>query len=252
MKRKPESTPYYQDIVEALDKAGCPICRLLAASTERYLDSVLWELVNDHGVRDELNRARGYCQQHGWLLVRAGAALGVAILMRDVVRTLLAEVETNPIEEVSESAVQGLLRSLERDPECKATVKLEAALAPQTPCPVCALEQDRECDYVKTLTAHLVGRGALADAYRASDGLCLEHFRGALARASSKSEAEMLVAVQQAVWQRLHEELGEFIRKNDHQFRGETFGQEKDSWRRALEAVSGPAPRSQSARQGLT
>lgn len=247
-----ESIPYYQDILEAFGRPGCPICRLLAASTERYLDSVLWELVNDPGVREELNQARGYCRQHGWLLVRAGAALGVAILMRDVVRTLLAEVAANPVEEVPESALQGLLRSLEREPDCKATVKLEDALAPQRPCPACVLEQDREGDYVKTTVTHLKGSKPLEDAYHASDGLCLAHFRSALAQASCKSEAETLVAAQLAVWQRLHDELGEFIRKNDHQFRGEAFGQEKDAWRRALEAISGPAPRSQSARQALT
>jgi hypothetical protein len=61
-----------------------------------------------------------------------------------------------------------------------------------------------------------------------------------------------VVAAQRSVWERLYDELGEFIRKNDHRFRDETFGPERDSWRRALEAISGPPPRSESDLRGLT
>jgi hypothetical protein len=79
---KLDAVPYYHEIREAFGQPGCPFCRLLARSADRYLDAVLWEQVNDTTVRSELNQARGYCPQHGWMLVRAGAALGVAILTR--------------------------------------------------------------------------------------------------------------------------------------------------------------------------
>jgi hypothetical protein len=246
------AAPYYHEIREAFGQPGCPLCRLLARSADRYLDAVLWEQVNDIGVRSELNQARGYCPQHGWLLVRAGAALGVAILTRGVVKTLLDVLASNPIQDEAESVFQSLRRSLDRDLASRPAARLVAELSPQRPCPVCSLLESKEEDYISTLVAHLDGPGSLADAYRTSDGLCLPHFRRTLARAPSGAEARLLSAAQQAVWQRLHDDLGEFIRKSDYRFRGEPFGDEKDAWLQALEAISGPPPRSRSEGHSLT
>lgn len=249
---KSKAKPYYHELKAALQEPGCPFCRLLARSADRYLDAVLWEMVNDSRLRSELNQARGYCQAHGWLLVRAGAALGVAILMNDVVRTLLEVLEANPVKSEAESVFQGLLLSLEKGRAAKSTAELVAALSPQTPCPVCAHLQTIEAHIVDTLWIHLEGPQALAELYRESGGLCLPHLRETLAHAPSTSSSNVLIAAQRSIWQRLHSELTEFIRKNDQRFRDEPFGSERDSWRRALEAISGAPPRDQSERRGLT
>lgn len=259
-----DAVPFYAEIREALGQAGCPVCRLLSRDAERYLDSVLWELVNDPGVRDELNRARGYCPQHGWLLVRAGAALGVAILTRGVVRTLLDEMAANPAGDAPRSVLGGMFRrsesseppaalgDLPRAQPGRSTSRLVEALSPQAPCPVCVRLEPREQDYLRTLAVYLDPPGGLGEVYGASGGLCLDHFRQALPLAAAARTVETLVAAQQMVWERLYGELDEFVRKNDPRFRGEPFGEERDSWRRALEAVSGPPPRSESERGGLT
>lgn len=279
-----DAVPYYHDLRDAFGQSGCPLCRLSACTAERYLDTVLWELVNDVEVRAELNRARGYCQQHGWLLVRAGASLGIAILMRDVVKTLLDTVAENAVEDAPEAALLSLLRRLgrarpghsddqigvgrgdgiefleqgievalpEEPSRSRATARLAAGLAPANLCPVCSLVQARERDHIGTLLAHLEGPGALVEVYARSDGLCLAHFRQTLSQASGGSQARLLVGAQNSVWQRLYADLSEFIRKNDQRFRDEPFGEERDAWRRALAAISGPPPRGQSDRQALT
>ena len=246
------AVPYFIDIREAFALPGCAFCRLLARSANRYLDIVLWEMVLDPELRAELNEARGYCSQHGWLLARPGSALGIAILMQHVLKTLLTVVESNPVEGMSIPILENVRRGLAKDYASKSTAPLVAELEPQTPCPVCAHVQAREKELVDTLLAHLDEPGDLARDYRASDGLCLEHFRISLARAASPAQARTLIAVQQSVWQQLHDELGEFIRKKDHRFKDEPFGSEKDSWRRALEAISGPPPPSGAERQALT
>lgn len=250
--RKFDAVPYYQDIRQALDQPGCSFCRLLTTRADRYLDAVLWELVNDYGVRAELNEARGYCQQHGWLLVRKGSALGIAILMQDVVKTLLDVSAANPADGNSGSVLQALRRSLDKERVSPGAAPLVAGLSPQQLCPACAHVESTEKGCTGTLLKHFVGPGALSELYRASDGLCLFHFRRVLARAPSGKTTDSLISAQQEIWQRLHAELGEFIRKNDVRFRGEPFGEESDSWRRALEAISGAPPRSESDRQGLT
>ena len=50
---------------------------------------------------------------------------------------------------------------------------------------------------------------------------------------------EALVNAQHAVWERLGTHLSEFIRKSDHRFRGEPWGEESDAWLRAIAALAG-------------
>jgi hypothetical protein len=238
-----QAVPYYLDIRRALGEPGCAFCRLVAQSADRYLDTVLWEMVTDPDARSEINRARGYCHQHGWLLVRVGAALGVAIISHGVLDTLLKEIGSFPGENGPEGASKSWLRGLERGRPGKSTEKLVSDLAPQTPCPVCVQQETLEKQLAETLLAHLDEPGALAKVYRESDGLCLEHFRLTLTFARKASTARTLVAAQRSIWERLHAELAEFIRKKDFRFKDELFGSEKDAWRRTLEAISGPPPR---------
>jgi hypothetical protein len=234
-KDKRDTAATYHDLRAALEQGGCPICRVLATAVERYLDGVLWELVLDLQIRAEINRARGYCNRHAWMLVRTGSALGVAILMQGVVKTLLDELDSSPAEQGTGS----VLRKLRRGGSAS-TAKLEAGLAPQTACPACGFEETVEDRLLSSLVSHLNGAEAVGEAYRGSDGLCLAHFCQAVARVPSQDDAAVLVAAQQAVWQRLHFELSQFIRKNDYRFRDEEFGVERDSWLRALESISGP------------
>ena len=240
---KRDSAPYLGDLRQAFAQRGCPICRLLATSADRHLDAVLWEMVLDRQLRAEVNEARGYCQQHGWLLDRVGAALGTAILTRGTIKTLLDALAEHPVERSSASILQSLRQSLGAQQASGATEHVVAALTPVRPCPVCKLEDSLSSHLIRTLVVHVEGQDGLADAYQESDGLCQSHFRQALARAPSTSTARLLVDAQQTVWQRLYDELGEFIRKKDFKHQGEAFGPERDSWRRALEAICGPPPR---------
>ena len=65
MKRTPEKHLLYFTVLEAFQKAkGCALCELEAEATRRYLDSLLYESVNDPGVRENLVRAKGYCRRH--------------------------------------------------------------------------------------------------------------------------------------------------------------------------------------------
>jgi hypothetical protein len=229
-------TAGYYDLRQALSEAGCPLCRLLARDADHHIDGVLWESVNDPEIRRGLNQARGYCREHGWLLVRHGASLGVAILMLDVLETMLRVLEAGNFE--AQHAPWPARNQAQPNRE---TAQLVTDLSPQSPCPVCASLQVFQEYYLTTLLEHLSGPDELASLYRASDGLCLSHFRLALSRVADEETFERLVEAQQAVWQRLRANLHEFIRKNDHNVK-EEFGPEGDSWRRAIESISGAPP----------
>ena len=228
----------YYDLHQAFGEPGCALCRLLAQTADSYIDSMLWELVNDPELRQELNQTRGYCRDHAWLLVRYGASLGAAIMMKDIIDTLLRVAEAANFEPPSFS-----LRQLFSSPKpSSATARLATGLAAQASCPVCVKVQTSEAYYLAALRAHFTGSDSLAPAYQSSAGLCLPHFRRALAQTTEQETFAALVEAQKAVWRRLSTELGEFIRKKDYRFQDEAIGPEGDAWLRAIEAVSGAAP----------
>src|SRR5574341_1501685 len=86
-------TMSFYDLRDALAQPGCAICRLKAQAVEQYLDGLLWESVNDPGVRANIRQTRGFCHEHAWRLVRNGASVGVAIIMQDVLQNLLKMLE---------------------------------------------------------------------------------------------------------------------------------------------------------------
>ena len=232
----------YYDLRQALTEPGCALCRLLAQAADRYIDGVLWELVNDPALRQELNQTRGYCREHAWLLVRHGASLGAAIMMKDIIDTLLRVAEAAKFEPSSSFSLHQMWQNFNSTQLSAATAKLTADLAPQAPCPVCIKVQTTEAYYLVALSQHLTGPDNLAPAYRASDGLCLPHFRLTLTQITDQETFTALVEAQKAVWQRLSAELSEFIRKNDYRFSHEPIGSEGNAWLRAIEAISGAAP----------
>ncbi len=248
----PTRIPYYHDLLEAFAEPGCALCRLLAVSADKLVDSILYEGVNDVPTREQLNAARGYCQSHAQMLIRAGGALGVTIMMDGVLKVLMRTLAANPVEQAGASTVRGLLRRANVNVSHTAVQKLVADLSPQAECPVCVNEAEMLAHYGRTLHQHLAPGNELFVTYAASDGLCLNHFRQVLADGLPGPALAALVAAQQTIWQRLHEQSEEFIRKNDHRFRGEPFGVEEDVWRRSLTAVSGAPIGSYVKSKGLT
>ena len=235
-------TMSFFDLRDALAQPGCAVCRLKADSADRFLDGLLYESVNDPGIRREVSQARGFCYLHAWGLVRAGRSLGVAILLRDVLRSTLADLERTPFRAPALLSVRRVQEALDTRQPAAATAELVARLEPQAPCPACVWAEKMEGIYVEGLLKHLLGQEGLLAAYESSDGLCLPHLRRALAHMRDERAFEALVAAQRAIWERLAGDLSEFIRKNDHRFHHEPWGEERDAWLRAVAALAGARP----------
>lgn len=232
----------YYDLRQALTEPGCALCRLLARNADNYIDGVLWELVNDADTRQNLKQARGYCRDHAWMLVRHGASLGIAVMLEDVLKTLLQVLDAADFTPPPTSSLNRVWQKFNQNQASEATAALVADLSPQAPCPVCAQVQVSKKYFVEALVRHFCGPGGLEPVYRTSAGFCLPHFRLVLSRVSDEATLTALVEAQKAVWQRLQAELSEFIRKNDYRYMQEGFGLEGNSWLRVIEAISGAAP----------
>lgn len=234
-----QSAGYY-NLRQAIAESGCPLCRILARFAESFIDGLLYELVNDVEMRRELRKLLGMCREHAWLLIRPGASLGVSIISQDLLNHLSRLAEAGTFEPPSAFS----FFKLRSKPAAvnPATAQAVADLSPQSACPVCVYLQNIEAHYLADLITYLPDPADLAASYRTSDGLCLRHFRLALAQISDADTFTLLVELQVAIWQRLSAELAEFIRKNDHRFTGEEIGREGDAWRRAIESLAGAPP----------
>ncbi len=232
----------FHELREALAQPGCALCRLRTRTADQVVEALLWEQVNDPALRRRVRLARGFCHAHAWLLVRQGASLGVAILLRDVLQDLLDETAEAPFRPPPALSLRRAQEALDRSRPSQATEELVARLEPRGPCPVCRQVEAMEEVYLQTLVEDLLGEGGLLAEVQASDGLCLPHFRRALALVRDQEAFRALLAAQRCIWQDLADRLSEAIRKSDYRFRDEPPGDEAGSWLMALVAVAGSHP----------
>jgi hypothetical protein len=228
----------YYNLRDALVREGCPVCHIVLRGVAHYLDGLLYESVNDPGVRKALREARGFCNEHAWQLREIGGALGIAIIHRDVIETVMASIRRGRYRPTWSLPLQRLQGALRGDQPAVATADLVTVLEPQEECPACRQRRIMEDDYLNTLLQHLDDEG-LAPALRTSAGLCLPHFRRALQLVRDEETFRRVVEWQLDCLERLHGELDELIRKHDYRFVGESFGTEGDAWIRAITQVSG-------------
>jgi hypothetical protein len=137
------------ELRKACEKPGCPLCRIVAARAERYIDNMLFEHVSDRSFRKAHRLAGGFCGHHSRRLAAFRDGLAVAILGRDILEDRIVSFG-------------------KRKP-----------WRPKERCPVC-VEQDRiENEYLGFL-AGCEGEGAdereLREAFSASEGFCAPHY----------------------------------------------------------------------------
>ena len=228
----------YFELRDALEQPGCAICRLEEATATRYIDNLLWELVNDSGVRQKIRRARGFCGTHAQGLVHAGAALGVSIIMKDIFESLL-EIFGKQHTACEPSNRTWLDRTFRGHAPLKKADAICSTLAPQSPCLVCIHVQESKWIYLRVLVDNLAGDFELLPHFRSSEGLCLLHFCQALSLISDPAVLDSFIEAQQAIWRELADQLSEFIRKNDYRYQDEPIGAEGAAWQKAASILAG-------------
>lgn len=223
---------------EACRAPGCPVCRLERQSVERYLDNQFYENVNSPKWREQLRLSLGFCREHAWLGVdkRLGDPLGFSIVYRDLVNSLLHQLEEGGGGRPQRSWASRLGQIPE---EVRARIaKMLFALTPRKRCPACE-HRDETTRHILSALVQALTTPEMVDALQASDGLCLPHLRQALEHVRDAFDCESLLTLHREKLKSLRAELDEFIRKNDYQFAGEGFGREGDAWLRAIEKIAG-------------
>lgn len=202
------------DLLDAFDQPGDPIGRLAEDAVASYLDGLIYEAVNDPGVRDGLRRAGGFCGRHWWWLSRLGtAAFGATILLEDVIGTVRERLETG---EPPQPAFRAEGHWVGHGPPCLAC-EIEAGAERRALAAWLrhATDPDWEQRYV-------TGPSALAVRH-------LPSLRASPVYHQTLAKLDLLLR-----------ELAEFKRKNDYRSINEAMGEEGTAWLRAIETLRGP------------
>lgn len=164
---------------QAFEDPGCPICRLVLDQERKWLWFLLWENVNDPGIREQIAASWGFCPHHAWALVELerqswGEHVGTGTIYQDLLGRLL--------------------RLLDPPRHARRTsrwlVRL-AAVAPGSSCPACVA--DRQTAERQTAWLAQYGREPwFARRYQAGDGLCRRHLQRALHVANAPVRAMLL------------------------------------------------------------
>jgi hypothetical protein len=227
--RKLERMVGYHDLLADLYRPGCPMCHGANRSAWRYLDGLLWESVNDAGIRMGLRAAHGFCREHWMMALRVASAQsagsGMAILTEDLLRHTLVDAEHH-------------VASKSGSPRRRGSLTTEA------PCPACVGVHRTVSCYAQILATAEEGTApfqALREPYR---GICVPHLTIGLGYLRDPIERRRFVEIFRHGCEELGVELKEFSRKQDYRFRHEglTDG-EATSWRRAVYRLVGePLP----------
>ena len=213
MTKVPEKHTTYYDILDSFKEKGCPLCFLVDRSVKSFFKAFLSELVLDNGMTVRLNKSKGFCERHGFSLLKHGDSLATAITYNVLVDDLLAELKKT-----------GSVKSKFFNQEGK--------------CPACEAYNGSDERYTDAFVLY-AGEDEFLEAYKKSTGVCVPHLKKLLAKAKDKELLKKLVEIHITFYGKLNEELLSMIRKNDYRYSKEPWGTEKDAWIRVVEKFVG-------------
>jgi hypothetical protein len=223
----------YFVFLEALEKPGCPICRLVLEDSRGYLDSLMYERILDVPTRLELMDSCGFCSWHTWQIPALPAicspTVGFSICASDLLKKFdlltRASIENKHKKRFWNRPLKKLSQKLFSRMKAKA-------------CPACVYVAQGESYYLRELT-EFIQEDQFLSAYQRSEGICLRHFFSLEQSFANHPNFPALLNLQLNTVQSLRKTIDEFIRKQDHRFRDQITSSEAKVWRVVTEFLAG-------------
>jgi hypothetical protein len=204
-------------LMDAMKKPGCPACRRIGESTQQSMDCFLYENINDPELRGEIRRDGGLCNRHSWQLARFGDALGGAILFGDVLQSVIPKLST---------------RFLPSRQRAKLT-----RIGTQA-CRFCRLEQETHASVLAEI-AMRADDAELSAAWNGPCMMCIPHLCEVCSGIADPAARDSLLRIHQKKYRVLCEQMSESVARQSYDRCHEPSGPEKDSWLRAIQALTG-------------
>jgi hypothetical protein len=238
------------NLIDAMKKPGCPVCRIFRQSSERALESFLWENVNEPDVRQGILDSYGFCPMHTRVMVAremftSSLPLGTNIIYEHLGRVVAGELKTLRPGSAA-GGVSGLNGSIRGVLEKIGLARKGGGpLRPRGECPACTAGNNGALNALHTLCEEIPRPGGeVRSVYLESDGLCLPHLREAIERHSSPFPKAIQLLVDESV-KRLEsqsKDMKEYIRKANWAYRDEKLTEAEDTaWRKTLTFFTGYA-----------
>lgn len=226
----------HDDLLEAFQQEGCPVCRLALAGVRLWMDSVAYESVNDPGTREKLRESHGFCNTHAYAWTGQRTLLGTSIIYNDVLSNLRDDLSGLKFEKQSllseVASVLGGSGRLDQGESHRTPRRAEGM------CPACTVQLEHECRTVDSFVRGM-DEQPFRQAYAGSSGLCLLHFQAAL---ESMQDDPTFDALKEDALSRLDTltgQLREIIRRHDYRFTAEPEGEERGAADRAVRQMVG-------------
>ena len=226
----------YFKVLEALQKSkGCFFCGLIKKVSFKYLDALLYEKVNDGGVRKELLKSNGFCHRHAHELVSIGGALGIGIIYDAQMSHFLEFIDLNKKRLAKTNRKDALAVSGSTDKKGFSYLWFG-----KNKCPACRVENEAVTRYFKIFIDSLKTEKEMRDAFESSGGICVPHFLKLLDYTDNVDMREYLIEQEEEKIKDLKAVLKEFIRKQDYRFKEERVTRsEGKSWIDSVRMMTG-------------
>ena len=212
---------YFQLLDALKDGKSCAFCQIELHGINRYFAWLMYERVNDPGVRAKLRQSRGYCGRHSQFLLAAHEGFGTSILYRDLLSLAVNE-----------------LRTLEARKRTRKRLFDARGGQQAAKCPACQMQ-----DAVRESSLSVFSRSISDPQLRLALGktplICIPHVKLALAMMENDADRRYLVGCVLETCNSVLHQLDEFIRKQDYRFMAEGLGVEADVWQRVVRLMAG-------------
>lgn len=200
-------TQKYYDYLEVFGHPDCPTCVLLSKWRSSYIDTFLYECVNDRSMRKRIRETGGFCKEHALAMMKKGDPLGHSVIYT----TLIDEY----IEAMNKKMKQG--------------------------CLMCDLEVLHEQILLKSFIDSFINSDEFAQKFADTKScICRPHLKQMKKLTRNKNIISKLDAVQIENLKYAKCCLDEIIRKHDYRYNKEQLTKEEEiAWKRAVKLMSG-------------
>ena len=139
--------PYFS-FIESIKKDTCPICNLVNKNIDKYIEDLLYEKINDIGIRKKFKENSGFCNYHAHLFLKYNDGIAISLLNKDILIDKINSINKKP----------PLIKKLKK----------------KTNCQICELKKEYENHYL-SIFSEFWNDEVLKNSFISNSFLCIPH-----------------------------------------------------------------------------